>query len=251
MVSQTRKHPSKDIKILFGKSAGHCAFPDCYQQCVVDANDLDNAVIVGQIAHIEAHSDKGPRANLMLTPKQRDSYENWILLCSNHHDLVDNQPNTYKSSDLRQWKLNLEKWVESNLSENMARINFDELELVCRGIIGFPQLPSNDYEVLNPQDKMQRNELSKVLFEITTGLGKASEVERFIINQSVFDPKFPERLKAGFLAEYYKLRKEGYTGDALFESLMEFSGGNNTFARRAAGLAVLVYLFQKCEIFEK
>jgi hypothetical protein len=66
------------------------------------------------------------------------------------------------------------------------------------------------------------------------------------------DPDFPERLKEGFLAEYERLRAADFTGDELFISMREFSsGGSSEFVRQAAGLAVLSYLFESCEVFEK
>jgi hypothetical protein len=65
-------------------------------------------------------------------------------------------------------------------------------------------------------------------------------------------PDFPEKLKSGFLAEYQRLCTAGMTGDALFESLHKFSCGNSSdFRKAAAGLAVLSYLFEKCEVFER
>ena len=63
---------------------------------------------------------------------------------------------------------------------------------------------------------------------------------------------FPEKLKAGFSSEYDRLKVLGYAGDVLFFSLFEFAGGKHSeHIKRAAALAVLAYLFQICEVFEK
>ena len=86
---------------------------------------------------------------------------------------------------------------------------------------------------------------------ITLGLGKFKEVEAFVQHVASIDPTFPERLRDGFVVEYNRLSADGFQGDSLFEGLREFANGGSTeFRKQAAALAVLVYLFQKCEVFE-
>jgi hypothetical protein len=65
--------------------------------------------------------------------------------------------------------------------------------------------------------------------------------------------EFTSALINGFVIEYNRLREqEVLVGDALFEGLLEFAcRGSSDFKQRAAGLSVLVYLFEKCEVFEK
>ena len=65
------------------------------------------------------------------------------------------------------------------------------------------------------------------------------------------DDQFPERLRAGFLRKYAEFHEGRLESDALFVALHDYaSGGSSDFNRQAAGLGVLCYLFQKCEIFE-
>lgn len=59
---------------------------------------------IGKIAHIVAHSDSGPRADSSYPKEKRDTYENWILLCGIHHDLVDALDSDYTVTDLREMK---------------------------------------------------------------------------------------------------------------------------------------------------
>ena len=70
-----------DRALLWAYSGGLCGFPDCPVICVQPANDNDLSTTIGQIAHIEAHSDNGPRANPDLPQQDRDLYDNLILLC--------------------------------------------------------------------------------------------------------------------------------------------------------------------------
>ncbi len=70
--------------------------------------------------------------------------------------------------------------------------------------------------------------------------------------EALIDLDYPQRLKAGFLAEYFRLRREGHRADDLFDLMCEFSQrGLKGQSQRSAGLAVLVYLFEKCDVFEK
>ncbi|MFM6266250.1 MAG: hypothetical protein ACKPFA_07035, partial [Dolichospermum sp.] len=63
---------------------------------------------------------------------------------------------------------------------------------------------------------------------------------------------FPDQLKAGFTQEYQRLRAAGLTGNALLDALHEFSCNHSTdYDLQAAGLAVLYYFFEKCEVFER
>ncbi|HRQ42094.1 MAG TPA: HNH endonuclease signature motif containing protein [Chloroflexota bacterium] len=249
----SRRYPTKDIKLLWGLSAGRCAFPDCRQPSIIDGTEVDDRAIIGKIAHIYAHSNEGPRAKPDLTDEERDRYDNWVILCSRHHDLVDAQPNTFTAEDLLSWKRDLETWVSSQLATEIAEITFVELEIVTQALLQSPMPPSSDFTVISPHEKMARNDLTdSVLFMVTLGIGKSKEVEDFVEHVAVRDPSFPERLRAGFVNEYNRLRDEGYVGDSLFEALRQFaSNGNSNFARQAAGLAVLIYLFEKCEVFEK
>ncbi|MFM6075113.1 MAG: hypothetical protein ACKPEQ_41340 [Dolichospermum sp.] len=84
------------------------------------------------------------------------------------------------------------------------------------------------------------------------GVVHARMVGKFVENMVNVIPDFPERLKAGFLEEYQKLRAGGLSGNALLEALHEFSCNHSSdYDLREAGLAVLYYFFEKCEVFER
>ncbi|MBD2130229.1 hypothetical protein NDI39_15425 [Microcoleus sp. ZQ-A2] len=140
------------------------------------------------------------------------------------------------------------------LARQMPDITFDELEIVTKSIICIPPAPpETNFTLTNPKEKMSKNKFTdKVLFPLTMGMGKVWEVNRFVETFATLNPDFPERLRAGFIREYERLRAEGVEGDALFEALCNFSSCHSTDIRKvAAGLAVLSYLFWKCEVFER
>lgn len=67
-----------------------------------------SGVHVGEIAHIEAEKPGGARYNSNQPDADRFGYENLILLCPNHHTLMDKDPDTYTVEVLRVIKVNHE-----------------------------------------------------------------------------------------------------------------------------------------------
>ena len=125
----SRSIKQKDLKILFGRAAGRCAFPTCRVELVASKTEFDSAQVIANVAHIVAHSDDGPRADPTYPRAQRSAYDNLVLLCPTHHDLVDAQDNTYTVETLRAWKSAHEKWVDEQLREAVPRVSFAELEV--------------------------------------------------------------------------------------------------------------------------
>ncbi|QQZ09618.1 ABC-three component system protein [Heyndrickxia vini] len=250
-----RKYPQKDVKLLFMLSAGMCAFPGCTTRCVAKETDFDEPAVLGLIAHIEAHSNDGPRPNLKLTEKERDSYKNWVLLCGVHHDLIDAQSNTYTVEQIRQWKKDLEAKVDLQLREAMIQVTFTELEQVTEAIVGndFKPTNTNDYKVIPPKEKMEKNNLGDITHQfLLMGMVQFAAVSTYVerINQII--PSFADKLSSGFKNEYLKLKNENLNGDDLFLALINFACPKRVdLKRHAAGIAVLTYLFHICEVFEK
>jgi hypothetical protein len=107
--------------MLWGRAAGRCSFPGCRLNLVLDATETDDPSLVGEFCHIVADSDKGPRGNSPLTPLQRNSYGNLIVLCSIHHKLIDDQENTYTVERLHTMKQEHETFVASSLNKDLAK----------------------------------------------------------------------------------------------------------------------------------
>jgi len=253
-MSDARKYPASDVKLLWGLAAARCGFPQCRQECVEQATELDRAVVLGKIAHIVPHSkERGPRADLSFATELLDRYENWILLCARHHDIVDGQPNTYTVVELRHWKNEHESWVRQRLSAEIPSITFAELEIVTKGLLAAPLAPDYSFTLITPREKLNRNGLTdRVNLLVTIGFSKVREVADFVNFAGQLYPDFGDQLKAGFVTRYNELRGQGIEGDALFEALHQFaSGASYDFRRQAAGLAVLMYLFEICEVFER
>ena len=253
-IDLARNYPDPDVKTLFALSGGRCAFPRCNTLCTVEKTANDKLAIVGEIAHIVGHKSAGPRGSASYPANLIDTYENWILLCPTHHSLVDKQANTYTVADLKKWKADHENTIQLSIQQSLSKVTFTELEIVTRALISNPTVPTVDLTLTNPTQKIELNKLEKVGFLITMGLSVAAEVQKYVTHQSLYDPTFPERLTTGFLDEYNLLVRQGITGEGLFNSLREFaikSINGREFVHQSAVLAVLSYLFEKCEIFEK
>lgn len=140
------------------------------------------------------------------------------------------------------------------LAREMPYVSFDELDIVTKFILGMqPASPEINFNITDVTQKISKNNLTQeVHFLLIMGMVKVKEVHRFIEVNAVLRPDFPEKLKAGFVTEYQRLLKADIRGDALFESLHKFSCGNSSDLKKtAAGLAVLSYLFERCEVFER
>ncbi|MHC9539257.1 MAG: HNH endonuclease [Vulcanimicrobiota bacterium] len=250
---EPRKYPLPDIKLLYGLAGARCAFPNCRTELIIESSAVSGKKQIGEIAHIVGHSENGPRSDHEYPREKLDTYENWILLCPTCHTKIDAMEHTYSVAELGKLKEDHEQWVRASLSREITGVTFAELEVISLAIMTSASIPSEDFSVIPPAEKMIHNNLtSQVSMLLTMGISKSKEVHNYLQHTAIVDSQFPERLKAGFVNEYKRLRNEGIFGDALFESLRFFStGGSADFTRQAAGLAVLAYLFECCEVFEK
>lgn len=122
----------KTHKILWGKSGNKCAFPDCKIDLAIDESETDNPSLIGQEAHIIAKKKNGPRGDSILSTEQRDYYENLILMCSNHHKIIDDNHRKYTVNTLKKIKKNHEDWVCENLNINKEK---QKIELEYANIV--------------------------------------------------------------------------------------------------------------------
>jgi hypothetical protein len=99
--------------MLWAKAAGMCAHPDCKKRLVLAATRKDEAAKIGEAAHIVARRKDGPRGDGGIPADELRRYDNLVLLCANHHTMVDAQPDTYPVETLRTWKAEHEAWVEA------------------------------------------------------------------------------------------------------------------------------------------
>ena len=112
-----RNYSDRTLKLLWGRAGGRCAMHECGVELLTDATAYDPIVVIGEIAHMAAAQDRGPRADRAMPAARRNDYENLILLCQNCHAVIDGQPGTFTVERLNRIKADHELWVRTSLPE--------------------------------------------------------------------------------------------------------------------------------------
>ena len=161
----------------------------------------------------------------------------------------------YPTQKLLEIKAKHESAVAEAMEEAMATVTFRELEEATRWVNTIPpELPARDFSRVPMEDKIKKHGLSLSSRNlIVCSLTATPSVRSFIQSLSQDDSGFAERLKSGFLEQYYKFRKEGITaGEDMFNRMCVFAcRGFTDLKTQYAAQAVLIYLFETCEVFEQ
>lgn len=190
--------PLHEQKILFAKSGNCCAFQDCYRNLTADASPPDRIVVLGEVAHIVAESLQGPRGNSSLTLEERNRYDNLMLLCSQHHQLIDAQPQTYTVARLHAMKDKHEQWVAQRLESEPDQpivVLPNIREIVHSTLLPVERMPAHVYGI--PCD-----ESSEKIVQGQLGMFRGREMAPFI-------------LKGGMLYAFQDLNDRGSPFSAL------------------------------------
>jgi len=107
----------KDSKALWGKAAGRCSIPNCRKELTLDKELANEIILFGEMCHIvgEKNNIDSPRGLHIMPLKDRNKYENLILLCCNHHTIIDKDVDYYTIEKLLEIKKIHEDWVDINL----------------------------------------------------------------------------------------------------------------------------------------
>ncbi len=237
--------------LLYTKCGRRCAMPDC-QRDLLEKTSGDKEIRISEAAHILPFSDRGPRASAHNDPDTRNLEKNLILVCANCHLIIDGDPETYTVEKLREIKNNHENKVLEKLNNNIPNVSFSELEDILKFLSSDQITIQNEYTLLTPTEKIKKNNLSnQVTQSIVRGMIGASQVSLYLEKHP--DMQQGRRIRERFMEEYDRLRNEKkLTDDSLFWALYDFASlHSNEPEKTRAGLSVIVYLFEKCEVFEK
>jgi hypothetical protein len=106
-----RKNIPPAIRLkLWVKSGGRCEFKGCNRPLWKEGLTLSDSNFA-EVAHIIGASQEGPRGDLSSKTLQIE-YDNLMLLCFDHHHLIDQNPQDYPVELLRQWKKEHEERIE-------------------------------------------------------------------------------------------------------------------------------------------
>jgi len=96
---------NKTKETMAKRVAWRCSFPGCGRLTIGPGHKNSHDVVnLGEAAHINAASPKGPRFDESMTSEERSSIVNGIWMCRHHARMIDSDFLNYSSSTLRQWK---------------------------------------------------------------------------------------------------------------------------------------------------
>jgi HNH endonuclease len=112
---------AKSMKILWANAAGRCAFPGCRERLSFGTEGEIAPYTIGEMAHIKGERANSNRHDAQQDSSERNSYTNLILLCPNHHTLIDQRENEEKYSIdfLQQLKIEHENFILEQLEANI------------------------------------------------------------------------------------------------------------------------------------
>ena len=107
--------PERIKRVIWLRSGGRCAI--C-RDILYESEAGPLAHFLGDVAHIVAERDDGPRGAAELTPAERNAEPNLLLLCLPHHRMVDEDETTFTREKLLFVKTEHERWVAECLTIN-------------------------------------------------------------------------------------------------------------------------------------
>lgn len=104
-------------KIVWGQCAAMCCI--CQKKLVIEV-DSGVTSLIGEVAHIVGEMRSAARGTSPLTLKERNDAENLLLLCRDHHKIIDDNPDSYSISYLHEIKTKHLNWIASSLAKPLA-----------------------------------------------------------------------------------------------------------------------------------
>ena len=139
MASSTRKSiPDPVTNRLFALSGNQCAFPSCTNAVTDQVTPGEQPVTLAQRAHIVGVGRQGPRSKAAPLSDDIDSVENLLLLCGEHHRIVDNNPRIYSVEVLAKYKADHEAKMAPKLRPVPPPLETDTVDLSLLPVSDLP-----------------------------------------------------------------------------------------------------------------
>lgn len=101
--------------ILIGKSAGKCEFRGCNKR-IIEEGLTKLSGNYSNFAHIIADSPDGPRGDIQKSALLAKDESNIMVMCREHHKLIDDNPNTFTIEALHEMKEEHETYISKLLT---------------------------------------------------------------------------------------------------------------------------------------
>lgn len=195
------------LKKLFALSGNKCAFPDCNQMLV------DGEHLYGEVCHIRAAKFGGKRYDEFQSESAKNACDNLVILCPNHHSLIDSDEEKYSVELL----VKMKKDHESLASFDGADEDYLEKLAIFLGGLVVGGLVAHEYEsrrdvVLSVSEAasfLQLGPAGKFYFQSTNGTRAEKVIVDFLSSSLV---------KAGWskLPEDFRMDISGVVESELF-----------------------------------
>ncbi len=191
-------------------SRNQCAFPGCSNVI----RDPKEYISLGNICHISGFDTKHHRFDSDMTNEQRRSYDNLILLCGQHHPLVDKskEESGYSISYVKEMKKQHETGLNNDIiiyTDTPKRLTIKKRVAKISGFIGIPMfLSSFIFSTYEPNSKMTLINITLLLtslisiIPITIYIAWANKNEGYL-----FESIFTHKNDKGDLILYSKTAK--------------------------------------------
>lgn len=113
------------IHMLCAHSAGRCQFEGCNKVLFTDSITFEQFNNTN-VAHIVASSPSGPRGDALRSHQLSQSLDNLMLMCMDHHKLIDARPEEYTETVL----LAMKKAQEKRVLELCDAMNMEASEIL-------------------------------------------------------------------------------------------------------------------------
>jgi hypothetical protein len=183
---------------LYSLAGNTCSHPDCSQRLV------DTHYNVSDICHIEALSEGGTRYNPSSSDKERNDYPNLMLLCKNHHCIVDEKDSDdlplYSVVQLKAMKQAHEDAFEASRSSAFAVKSPSLIAKVIKNLsshLGQPK-PTRTTHAFEIDAKISFNEIDR----------HAGIIQKYSAYYGIIDPiynEFESAKKAALLESFNDL----------------------------------------------
>lgn len=118
----------RTAKIIWGQCAARCCL--CKKDVLYEGEGSVSSLI-GEIAHIVGESTRAARGISTLSLEERNDIDNLLLLCRDHHKIVDDDPQSYPVERLHRIKEEHIAWIAASLIRPRSwRSNISQLTYI-------------------------------------------------------------------------------------------------------------------------
>jgi len=156
-----------DRKKLWARSGNVCSFPDCGEEL---AQEKPATKVMGVEAHIRGEKPGTARYDPNQSSNERESYENRILLCPNHHNTVDASEADWTVGQLLEMKASHEQ-------QNIMNRQYPSLYEGLEGLLRVFEAPVEFLDPVTPELTVDAGSLKVVRVDASLEQGVSTGIK--------------------------------------------------------------------------